>query len=693
MRGRGPMSARSDARRSPCHLRDARLAYGVWYAYRCSRGPRRGTALESRTLAGAFAVFALVHGTVESSARLAGLPRGPASRPHDGGVSSPSLDRRWSRSPSAAPLSRLGILTSLGVPHRPGAVRRAHSRLVLPTIRSRARCRIGGNRRGIFAVVPLSVMLMIDALGWRWLFACWASSSRCGPFRPLIFVHDPPDSQGRTDRRVSDAHRRPHKPTPGAALAYAPFAARHAQFCGNLRLPDGPVHQVAFLVDHGIRSWSPRRRRTRRSRQRVRQGGGGWAADAVVAGDLHDRNGGRAAQHGSAASIALAPALHDRVRLRRADGHRLRGHGPDHADRHQRLFAGRASDRSSRPPSRERGGARPAPAGGLRLDTTELLTGAFVARPPQSRRCWDIGRRVDGPARYVLHRKPSEPRALDRLNKRRSMCVTERRRIHDHVARPYAADGRVASSPESPGQAQRDHPDRANCALVERSMRPIATPAQAWCSARGGPRGFSAGYDISPSPDVPLAGADALPCTPSLADDVTPSDAVEHEEAGDRLRPGPLSRRGCELAMLCDSRSPPRRALRRAGDPFPTSARAGHAVRIGLKRAASFSTSAIRSTRPPRSRKDGEPRGAAGRARGGDHEARRRMALMSPERSAPPSSRSIAARRPRFRNAIQAGSMCWPRSTRAPESRHEFDEIREMKGSSGAALARGPVRE
>src|SRR2546421_1105374 len=89
---------------------------------------------------------------------------------------------------------------------------------------------------------------MIDAIGWRWAFrilgiviALWTIPAA------LILVRDPPPCP------ANDAHRRMDEPTLAGALAHGPFwVLAIAQFCGNFVCQMLLVHQVAFLVDHGI---------------------------------------------------------------------------------------------------------------------------------------------------------------------------------------------------------------------------------------------------------------------------------------------------------------------------------------------------------------------------------------------------------------------------------------------------------
>ena len=72
----------------------------------------------------------------------------------------------------------------------------------------------------------------------------------------------------------------------------------------------------------------------------------------------------------------------------------------------------------------------------------------------------------------------------------------------------------------------------------------------------------------------------------------------------------------------------------------------------------------------------------------------RRLALIAPERSPPPSSPSTAApMRPDFRNAMQAGIEWWRRSMRRPPRSAPNSASARRRAAGGAQVAQSAVRE
>jgi len=244
------MNVRSDASRSlVATFVTLGLAYGVWYAYSVFLVALAEELHWSRSLvAGAFAVFALVHGL--SSPPLGWLADrvGPRRVFMTGGAVlalALIIDGAITR-PLHLYLA-FGILTSLGVTATalvPSVILiRGWFPRHFGTALGIASAGIGV---GIFAVVPFC-QVMIDAIGWRWAFrilgiviAVWTIPAA------FILVRDPPCL-------ADDARRDTEEPTLAAALAHGPFwVLAIAQFCGNFVCQMLLVHQVAFLVDHGI---------------------------------------------------------------------------------------------------------------------------------------------------------------------------------------------------------------------------------------------------------------------------------------------------------------------------------------------------------------------------------------------------------------------------------------------------------
>jgi MFS family permease len=225
------------------------LAYGVWYAYSVFLVALSAEFHWSRSLvAGAFAVFALVHGV--SSPALGWLADrfGPRRVFTGGGalLAAALLVDGAITGPVHLYLA-FGILTSLGVTASalvPSVV------LIRGWFPRRFGTALGvasaGIGVGIFAVVPLC-QAMIDAVGWRWTFrllgiviALWTVPAA------LALVHDPPPAG-------ADEWTPSREPSLGAALALGSFwMLAIAQFCGNFVCQMLLVHQVAYLVDRGI---------------------------------------------------------------------------------------------------------------------------------------------------------------------------------------------------------------------------------------------------------------------------------------------------------------------------------------------------------------------------------------------------------------------------------------------------------
>jgi MFS family permease len=224
------------------------LVYGVWYAYSLFLvALLREFGWSRSLLAGAFSLFALVHGL--ASPGLGWLCDRVASRwvIASGGlllamglVLDGAIDRPWQL------YVAFGLVTALGVamagwlpavvvvqrwfPHRLGlAVGLAGS----------------GVGVGIFLVVPLC-QLLIEHLGWRWAFRI-VGALVCIWVIPtaLLLVREPPAvgarRQAATIRGLGGAARRP-----------AFWLLASAFFLGGLASQSLLVHQGAYLVDQGL---------------------------------------------------------------------------------------------------------------------------------------------------------------------------------------------------------------------------------------------------------------------------------------------------------------------------------------------------------------------------------------------------------------------------------------------------------
>jgi len=235
------------------------LAYGVWYAYSVFLVALLREFGWSRTLlAGAFSVFTLVHGLVGPLAGSIADRLGPRRLTLAGAVMLAAgllLDGAVTR-PWHLYLA-FGVLTALGVacagwvpavvlvqrwfPHRIGTALGLTS---------------AGIGAGIFVVAP-ACQWMVEVAGWRWAFravglgvAAWMIPAT------LWLVREPAAAAGAPgvpqDGRVPAAAQAGDI-TPRHALGTRAFwalavAMLSASFVNQMLL----VHQVAYLVDHGI---------------------------------------------------------------------------------------------------------------------------------------------------------------------------------------------------------------------------------------------------------------------------------------------------------------------------------------------------------------------------------------------------------------------------------------------------------
>lgn len=204
-------------------------------------------------LAGAFSVFALVHGLLSPPLGWLGDRFGPRRLVLVGGtvLCGALLLDSLVRAPWHLYLA-FGVLTSIGVAAAgwvPAVV------LVQRSFPRRIGLSLGvtsaGIGVGIFVVVPLCQWL-IDGFGWRWTFRFIAAAVALWILPgTLWFVRDPP--RGGPVVAAPSAGR----PATDMSLAAAVTTARFwllalAQFLGNFTCQMLLVHQVAYLVDHAI---------------------------------------------------------------------------------------------------------------------------------------------------------------------------------------------------------------------------------------------------------------------------------------------------------------------------------------------------------------------------------------------------------------------------------------------------------
>jgi enoyl-CoA hydratase/carnithine racemase len=255
----------------------------------------------------------------------------------------------------------------------------------------------------------------------------------------------------------------------------------------------------------------------------------------------------------------------------------------------------------------------------------------------------------------------------------------------------YAADGKV-------GLVTLNRPDKLNAIspelkalLIERFHEADRDPATSVVVVRAEGRGFSAGYDIGPSPARAARRGNALAWHESLTDDVrlemTPWDMRKPVIASVQ---GHCLGGGCEMVMMCDVTIAADDAL--FGEPEIRFSNVGPAMVmpfiVGLKRARELlylgdpidAQTALAWGMVNRV----VPRAELAAA---TMKLARRMALISPEAlMATKLAVNRGADAAGFRNAIRAGlDVLAPLYAGRTEVGMKFDEIREKEGL-GAAL-------
>jgi MFS family permease len=108
---------------------------------------------------------------------------------------------------------------------------------------------------GIFGLVPLA-QLLIDWLGWRWayrllaaLIVGWVVPATLGLVRDPPPVEAPQPSSGD---KTGPASGRPHWALAAAVRSWRFWGLAGNYFTGNFVTQMLMIHQVAYLVDHGV---------------------------------------------------------------------------------------------------------------------------------------------------------------------------------------------------------------------------------------------------------------------------------------------------------------------------------------------------------------------------------------------------------------------------------------------------------
>ncbi len=232
------------------------LAYGIWYAYSVFMVVLLQEFGWSRSvLAGAFSVFTLVHGIANP---LVGLLCDRLRPGHIMAVGGVALGLAlWADSYISTPLELyllFGVITALAVatcgwvPAVIEVQRRFHDRLGLALGIVSA-----GVGIGMILVVPLSQWL-IDTLGWRTAFRVLGVT--CAAIivpGALYLARSDPARPAAASPSAAAARPGARSVTLSEAARAAPFwLIMAAYFFGSLSSQTLHVHQVAFLVDHGL---------------------------------------------------------------------------------------------------------------------------------------------------------------------------------------------------------------------------------------------------------------------------------------------------------------------------------------------------------------------------------------------------------------------------------------------------------
>jgi MFS family permease len=239
------------------------LAYGIWYSYSVILVALLGEFGWSRSvLAGAFSVFTLVHGAVNPLIGALCARFKPLRVMAGGGalMGLALLADSFIGSPLELYLA-FGVLTALGVAAAgwvPGLV------YVQREFKDRVGFAIGiisaGIGVGMMLLIPL-IQVFIDAFGWRAAFRVLAGMSVAWIVPSSLWLMrsksgSEPESRGQSPgKEKSDSDPKPataDMTLREAARTQAFWLLMAAYFFGNIASQTLHVHQVAYLVDHGL---------------------------------------------------------------------------------------------------------------------------------------------------------------------------------------------------------------------------------------------------------------------------------------------------------------------------------------------------------------------------------------------------------------------------------------------------------
>ncbi|MGR8919709.1 MAG: MFS transporter [Gammaproteobacteria bacterium] len=232
------------------------LAYGIWYAYSVILvALLEDFGWTRSTVAGAFSLFAVVHGMSNPLVGHLCDRVSPALLTSAGGLllalalgGNSLVNEPWQLYLSFGGFTAVAVASCGWVPAVVQVQRRFHLRLglALGIVSS-------GIGVGMLIVVP-ACQALIDALGWRWAFRALGLACAAVVIPAGLYLHrHAPEPRRAPEHGGSEATTDASAPTLRAALRTQPFWLMVlAFFCGGLCSQTLHVHQVAFLVDHGV---------------------------------------------------------------------------------------------------------------------------------------------------------------------------------------------------------------------------------------------------------------------------------------------------------------------------------------------------------------------------------------------------------------------------------------------------------